>query len=841
MRFPVSLCLLVAMVLSGAAAAQVHLLDLKVLNGSDQARVNEPVSFGIPVAEQADLYYLDWFQVVDASNQVVPAQFKVLTRWGGERGDLTKPIRWALVSFRATVPANSHAMYYITHGAPPAPGELWASDQMHHIEVHTGPNTWFKIYKWQFHLFEGAIVNGVSLVNPGRIDFVSGSGPTPNVVVTETALEEYAGWQSVRCVVRQRGQIGQLRFTCRWYFHTGRSDVMVDFRLENPNAYGLFSTTIPDGQQYVESLYLVQPVIGTAPYTVTTDNAVRSVGAAQVYDLRQTYSAAVQTDPLDIWTGFSFAETINGGQVGSGNRFAGAVDLRGSAGGVTVTLDRFWQNFPKSFRSQSGELQIGLWPEWGNGPEYGGQYGTPTTPVTDPLSMSSYRFEGGRWKTHRMVFNFHQGSTTTGAVAAECARVNTPLIGTPPPSWIRLSGALGKLWIERKPTSEVNELRWERFTDILGDDAAADVTQAGQIGYPAFLRRGGTNGGGQTYGWENFGDLPWGDGYCSQHYDWTAAFMSGFWRTGDYRLFNIGRDVAVSRRDYNQNHSTNPSELWRGASFYEKGYWHGNYVSGIASHNWVEGLLMYYAITGDEAAREAAIENGAFILRDPPKNWTGYWGSRIPGWAIDNLMSLYAFIGSPAYLTEAGLGVHRYEQLELGQGGHGYVLNPANNATQSWMENIMHIAACKYYLVSGDASVLPLLGRMRDFYKNELCFLPVGTLPNITLPQVFEHFSPGSLTNISLHHDWAMSESFAYSAVVFNSQDDLTWARAYHDGVSRYWQSGPGLAQFNVLNSATYSAITFRPGMYPGSESKVIANLLRWGGGTLAARALLQP
>ena len=36
--------------------------------------------------------------------------------------------------------------------------------------------------------------------------------------------------------------------------------------------------------------------------------------------------------------------------------------------------------------------------------------------------------------------------------------------------------------------------------------------------------------------------------------------MSGFWRTGDYRLFNNGRDVAVSRRDYNQNHSTNTAE-----------------------------------------------------------------------------------------------------------------------------------------------------------------------------------------------------------------------------------------------------------------------------------------
>jgi hypothetical protein len=820
--------------------AQVQILDLKVLNGSNQARVDEPVSFGVPIPKAAQLNYIDWFQVVDAANQTVAAQFKVLTRWDGDRNDVTKPIRWALVTFKANVPANSNSTYYIALNAPPASGAIWASDQMNQIEVHTGPNTWFRIYKWQFHLFDAAVVNGVPLVNPGRIDFTGAAGPIA-ATPTETVLEEYAGWQSVRCVVRQRGLIGQLRFTCRYYFYSGRNDVMVDFRLENPNAYGLFSTTIPDGQQYFDSLYLVQPVIGSGTYSLTTDSAVRTLGSTQVYDLRQDYSASAQTDPLDLWTGFSYAETVSGSQVGSGNRYSGAVDLKGSAGGVTVTLDRFWQNFPKSFRAQSGELQVGLFPEWGNGPEFGGQYGTLTSGATDALAMSNYRFEGGRWKTARMVFNFHQGTTTTNAVGAEAVRVNNPLMGTPPAAWIRATGATGKLWIERRPTTDVGELRWERFTDILADDAAADATGSGQIGYPMFIRRGGTSGAGQGYGWDNFGDLAWGDGFCSQHYDWTAAFMSGFWRTGDIRLYNIGRDVAFGRRDYNQNHSTNASETWRGASFYEKGYWHGNYTPGTMSHNWIEGLLMHYAMTGDEASREAALENIAFVLRDPPKNWTGWWGSRIPGWAIDNLMSAYAYLGLPLYLSEAGLGVHRYEQLELAGGAGGYVLNPGSSDTQGWMENIMHIAACKYYLVSGDQTVLPLLGRMRDFYKNEICVLPTGTYPNITLPMVHQYWSPTAPGSLSVHHDWAMSESFAYSAVVFNSQNDLVWAKAFHDGAARWWQAAANLTVYNALNTSSFSPITFRPQQYPGSESKVLGNLLRWGGGTLAAKFLLHP
>ena len=98
---------------------------------------------------------------------------------------------------------------------------------------------------------------------------------------------------------------------------------------------------------------------------------------------------------------------------------------------------------------------------------------------------------------------------------------------------------------------------------------------------------------------------------------------------------------------------------------------------------------MYYVTTGDEAAREAAIENAAYIFRDSPKNWTGWWGSRIPGWGIDNLISLYTYIGNPTYLNEACLGVYRYEEVELAGGGNGYVLSPGSNDTQGWMENMM--------------------------------------------------------------------------------------------------------------------------------------------------------
>jgi hypothetical protein len=283
----------------------------------------------------------------------------------------------------------------------------------------------------------------------------------------------------------------------------------------------------------------------------------------------------------------------------------------------------------------------------------------------------------------------------------------------------------------------------------------------------------------------------------------------------------------------------NTNEQWRGGQFYEKGWWHGNYTMGVTSHNWLEGLLMYYVITGDEAAREAAVENVQYMFNNSPKNWSGWYGSRIPGWSIDNLVAAYWYLGNPAYLTEAGLGVYRYELFEQQQGGLGCVLNPANGETTSWMENIFHIAACKYYMASHDQGVLPLLGRMRDWFKNEICVLPTGTFPNMTLTMVHEHWSPTTSGNLHVHHCWAMSESFAYSAVVFNSLEDLLWSKTYFDGVARYWQSSVNFNNVNCVNPATFSLINFHPSQYPGTETKTISNVLRWGTAQPAARALL--
>ena len=61
----------------------------------------------------------------------------------------------------------------------------------------------------------------------------------------------------------------------------------------------------------------------------------------------------------------------------------------------------------------------------------------------------------------------------------------------------------------------------------------------------------------------------------------------------------------------------------------------------------------------------------------------------------------------------------------------------------------------------------------------------------------------------------------------------------FFDGVARYWQTSVNFSNVNCLNASTFSSITFRPTQYPGTESKTISNVLRWGSGQPAARALM--
>ena len=157
---------------------------------------------------------------------------------------------------------------------------------------------------------------------------------------------------------------------------------------------------------------------------------------------------------------------------------------------------------------------------------------------------------------------------------------------------------------------------------------------------------------GANLGWRNFGDLAWAAGYANAHYDLPFILLREFLRTGDARAFQAGSEMARYRADWGQYHA---NDYWdnegaynmRGVAFYEKGD-HGSDVLPMLTHNWIEGMWLHWALTGDEAMHESAVEGGEALARFLKYDFTAdnalKWNeSRWLGWPALGLMAAWRY------------------------------------------------------------------------------------------------------------------------------------------------------------------------------------------------------
>jgi len=86
-------------------------VPLTVRETTGVARNDESVTSGVPIPSSLNLTDLSVLRLLDASGRPVPAQFIPLARWAGAPGDTSKPVRWLLVDFQASLPANGTATY----------------------------------------------------------------------------------------------------------------------------------------------------------------------------------------------------------------------------------------------------------------------------------------------------------------------------------------------------------------------------------------------------------------------------------------------------------------------------------------------------------------------------------------------------------------------------------------------------------------------------------------------------------------------------------------------------------------------------------------------------------
>ena len=157
----------------------------------------------------------------------------------------------------------------------------------------------------------------------------------------------------------------------------------------------------------------------------------------------------------------------------------------------------------------------------------------------------------------------------------------------------------------------------------------------------------------RSYGMMNWGDAP-DPGYTAQgrgqgslvwtnnEYDYPHACMVQFVRTGIRRFLDYCLVSGTHQRDVDICHYSKNPLLQGGQWEHTKGHCVNGVI--VCSHQWVEGILDCYHLTGDERFYDAAIGIGENVLRlldTPEYQKIGGLNARETGWALRTLTALY--------------------------------------------------------------------------------------------------------------------------------------------------------------------------------------------------------
>ena len=145
------------------------------------------------------------------------------------------------------------------------------------------------------------------------------------------------------------------------------------------------------------------------------------------------------------------------------------------------------------------------------------------------------------------------------------------------------------------------------------------------------------------------GKLVW----CNNEYDYPHACALLFARTGIRRFMDYNIASASHWMDVDVCH-------YHKDPLYIGGQWEhtaGHVINGtmVCSHEWVEGLLDYYHLTGDERGLETAIgigENVQKLLDMPMYAKAGEANARETGWALRTLTALFIETGDRKWLKK---------------------------------------------------------------------------------------------------------------------------------------------------------------------------------------------
>lgn len=347
---------------------------------------------------------------------------------------------------------------------------------------------------------------------------------------------------------------------------------------------------------------------------------------------------------------------------------------RPASGGVTAAVRNFGENFPCGCGIESGTLFFDLRPK-----------------EAEPLVL-----EQGVSKTHQFGVVLDEGGDRAGGEYA-VAHIHLPAAPSVNPARLEVLGCFPSL-APYEPGKYSKLEAWTKW---------------------AMANRP------RSYGCFDFGDEPnfsymarsaEKDGMFSlnNEYDVPLILLTEYCRTSERMWYEDGRAAVLHMMDIDTaTVSDDPNSAG------------GQYAHAIGhrgrtpapDHEWLEGLLLWYLLSGDFQAHEAARALADRMVRLAEQGTFDSVGmtSRRYGWPLVALCSYYAFSKEKPYLTAAERIVQGMARVEREAGG----LRSPYWGTPYWsldtfMVGIAASGLCRYHRVTGDDACARMIVRSCD-------------------------------------------------------------------------------------------------------------------------------
>jgi hypothetical protein len=549
----------------------------------------------------------DSLSVVGPDGTFNPSQVRVLKQWPDGS------VKWLLVDFAATVPADSTTRYRLvccTEALTVPSSKVLVSPGSDAWRVDTGVGR-FTLDARTFRPFLEVLRQGDKFPCSAEsiCTFRADGASFACFAVEDISLEESG---PLHAVVRCSGQVAAspvdgLRYLARLHFFAGSMAVKVEFTIHNPRAAkhpgGLWDLG-DDGS------ILFRELAFTVPFAAETVAEVRcrpSVDAAPVHSAgNEVFCIYQESSGGENWQSPNhrnrdgrvplerrgYIGETDGRETCSGLRATPHVWCGASGAGVAVVLPHFWQEFPKAFEADRNHLTIELFPA---------------------RFPDLHELQGGERKTHTFYLDF-------------AARDDSLL-------W-----AVSPLQAVASP----QDYRASRiFPDLPGEQDLLDAFSTADD----ILHKRETA---DEYGWRNFGDVyadheavfhqrdePFVSHYNNQ-YDFCAGAYRKYFATGVPAWGRLATDLARHVLDIDIYHTDRDREEYNNGLF-----WHtDHYVdAGLSTHRsysreqvkgkdlrfsgggpgpehcYTTGLLLHYFQTGNPDFRQAVIDLADWVLQ----------------------------------------------------------------------------------------------------------------------------------------------------------------------------------------------------------------------------------